>query len=158
LRLEICPNWLSTELLVFRAKFRGHELCLFRKASNMAILTRHSFAIERLARRPGWFKPDRYRYYCIRCHWMFLVEGRRVCALSESCHPLSDPENGGRVASFAVGPCPAMPPECVSAARGIPATKPHQKIATVLPSTPTSGQSRATTGLKSVSSQKTNVA
>jgi hypothetical protein len=74
--------------------------------------TRHNFAIEPLGRRPGWFTSRQYRYYCIRCHWMFQVEGFKVCALDESSEPLPEPENGQRVSSFALGPCVAMLPEC----------------------------------------------
>ncbi len=99
----------------------------------MTFRTRHSFAIEPVGYRSGWFKPRQYRYYCIRCHWMFLVQGRKVCALDESCEPLPEPENGRRVASFALGPCPAIPAECPPIAAGIHATSAHRKTATVLP-------------------------
>jgi hypothetical protein len=79
---------------------------------------RHSFAIESLGRRPGWFAPSSYRYYCVRCHWMFLVQGSKVCALNDSSTPLPELENGRRTATFAIGPCPAVPPECLPPTRG----------------------------------------
>jgi hypothetical protein len=102
---------------------------------------RHNFVIERLACRPGWFRRPRYRYYCIRCHWMFLVEGRKVCALNESCDALPEPENAQRVASFALGPCVAMPAECSWRTPQIRATSAHRKTTTVLPLIGSLGQS-----------------
>jgi hypothetical protein len=91
-----------------------------------AIQMRHNFAIERLG-RPERFKPQRYTYFCIHCRWSFLVEGWKACALDESRQPLSEPENGERVATFAVGPCPAAPPEYVPLSGGICATTAQQK-------------------------------
>jgi hypothetical protein len=81
---------------------------------------RHNFAIERLGRSKR-FKPQRYTYFCIRCHWIFLVEGWKAYALNESSQPLSEPENGERASTFAVGPCPAAPPEYILLRREIPA-------------------------------------
>ena len=150
LRLEICPSRLFHKILFFRSKFRRHALCLLVRTHSMAIQVQHNFAIERLGRQSGWFKPDRYRYYCIRCHWQFLVEGRKVCALSDSCHPLPEPESSARIASFALGPCAARPPECLSIVRGVPRSSAHQKTTTVLDSIGTSEQSRALAWLKSV--------
>ena len=34
---------------------------------------RHNFAIWVMGRRPGWFKPQRYMYRCLRCKWAFMV-------------------------------------------------------------------------------------
>ena len=80
---------------------------------------RHNFAIQSLGRRPGWLMPQRYVYYCVRCRWMFLVVGSKVCALNDSSAPLPELENGRRTATFEIGPCPAIPPECMSLTRGI---------------------------------------
>jgi hypothetical protein len=103
----------------------------------------HNFVIEPLGRRPGWFKRPQYRYYCIRCHWIFLVEGMKVCALNESSEPLSEPENGQRVASFALGPCITMPPERSWRTREIKASGARRKATTVPSLTGRLGQSRS---------------
>jgi hypothetical protein len=73
---------------------------------------RHTFAIKDLG-QSGWFKPHRYRYFCLLCRWTFLVENRRgdATALDESGQALSGGENAARVATFALGPCPASMPE-----------------------------------------------
>jgi hypothetical protein len=73
---------------------------------------RHEFAIEDLG-QAGWLKPHRYRYFCIRCRWLFLIENRRgdATAVDGSWRPLREPEQSTRVATFALGPCPAAPPE-----------------------------------------------
>ena len=72
---------------------------------------RHMFAIKDLG-QSGWFKPHRYRYFCVLCRWTFLVENRRgdATALDESGQALRGAENAARVATFAVGPCPAAMP------------------------------------------------
>lgn len=71
-------------------------------------LARHEFAIEHLG-RAGWLKPRRYRYFCVRCHWLFLIDNRLgdATAVDGSGRPLREPEQSARVASFALGPCPA---------------------------------------------------
>ena len=73
---------------------------------------RHSFAIKDLG-QSGWFKPHRYRYFCVLCRWTFLVDNRRgdAFALDESGQALSGAENAARAATFALGPCPAAMPE-----------------------------------------------
>jgi hypothetical protein len=101
----------------------------------------HSYVIEPLGRRPGWFKHPQYRYYCIRCHWMFLVDGRKIHALNESCDSLLEPENSHRVASFALGPCVAIPPKCSWMGPEINATSAYRKTTVGLSSTGGSGQS-----------------
>jgi hypothetical protein len=85
---------------------------------------RHSFSIESLGGRPGWFGPSRYRYYCVRCHWMFQVQDSNVTALDDSCTPLPELEDRERTATFAVGPCPAIPLECLPLTRAIEAASP----------------------------------
>ena len=82
---------------------------------------RHNFAIEPLG-PIGRFKAQRYLYFCIHCRWFFLVEGWKACALDQSSQPLSEPENGERVSTFAVGPCRAAPREYIPLRREIPAT------------------------------------
>jgi hypothetical protein len=79
---------------------------------------RHMFAIRDLG-QSGWFKPHRYRYFCVLCRWTFLVENRRgdATGLDESGRALHGAENAGRVATFALGPCPAAMPELQSAER-----------------------------------------
>jgi hypothetical protein len=69
---------------------------------------RHEFAIEDLG-QARWLTPHRYRYFCIRCRWLFLIENRLgdATAVDESGQPLREPEQGTRVATFALGPCPA---------------------------------------------------
>jgi hypothetical protein len=78
----------------------------------------HNFAIDSIARGPGWFAPSRHRYYCVRCHWMFLVQGSDVTALNDAGEPLPKTENNQRTATFAVGPCPALPAGCLPRTRG----------------------------------------
>ena len=79
---------------------------------------RHTFAIKDLG-QSSWMKPHRYRYFCILCRWTFLVENRRgdAIALDESGQPVSGPENVERVATFALGPCPAAMPDLQFAER-----------------------------------------
>jgi hypothetical protein len=156
LRFEICAIRLLINPNLFRQILWARSVPI-RIGAPCMIPGQHSFAIERLGRRSGWFKPDRYRFYCIRCHWMFLVEGQRVCALNDSCVPLTEPENGRRVASFALGPCTAMPLECLMTERRALRTHPTQKITTLLPSIGTAGQTRPIAWLKSVSFPKPNV-
>ena len=60
---------------------------------------RHSYAIKVLGKLPGFFQPQRYSYYCVRCKWSFLVnDGRRgvVTALDASGKPLERPEAAER--------------------------------------------------------------
>jgi hypothetical protein len=73
---------------------------------------RHTFAIEDLG-QSGWFKPHNYRYFCVKCRWTFLVENRRgdATASDDSSRPLNGTEGAARVATFAIGPCPAAMPE-----------------------------------------------
>jgi hypothetical protein len=86
---------------------------------------RHEFAIEDLG-QAGWLRPHRYRYFCIRCRWLFLIENRRgkATAVDESGRPLCEPEQSDRVASFALGPCPAALPDIVREKR-----RPYRKFA-----------------------------
>ena len=33
----------------------------------------HNFAIWVMGKRPGFFRPQRYMYRCLRCKWAFVV-------------------------------------------------------------------------------------
>jgi hypothetical protein len=73
--------------------------------------TPHLFAIKVLDKLPGFFKPQRYLYHCVRCKWSFVVnDGRRgaLRPVPENGTPLSRDEVVARAATFAAGPCPAM--------------------------------------------------
>jgi len=66
---------------------------------------RHLFAIERLPNGRMLHGYD-YRYYCVRCHWLFLVDRHGgVIALDGLNHPLPISEGALRVRTFAYGPC-----------------------------------------------------
>ena len=72
---------------------------------------KHNFAIWVMGRRPGWFKPQRYMYRCLRCKWSFVVnDGRRgaLRPIPENGTPLTRDEVVARAETFAAGPCPAM--------------------------------------------------
>ena len=66
---------------------------------------RHLFAITHLSdHRPrhGYH----YRYYCIRCRWLFMVNRHgAVVALDAHSRPLAIAEGALRVRTFAHGPC-----------------------------------------------------
>jgi hypothetical protein len=71
----------------------------------------HNFAVWVLGRRPGFLKPQRYRYECLRCKWTFLVNDEHrgaVRAVADEGVPLSDSETAQRLATFAEGPCPGI--------------------------------------------------
>jgi len=64
---------------------------------------RHLFAIENL---PNGKYGYNYRYYCVRCHWLFLVDRHGgVVALDGLNHPLPISEGARRARTFAYGPC-----------------------------------------------------
>jgi hypothetical protein len=66
---------------------------------------RHLFAIEHFSNGKLVHGYD-YRYYCVRCHWLFLVDRHGgIIALDGLSRPL--PISGGalRVRTFAYGPC-----------------------------------------------------
>jgi hypothetical protein len=73
--------------------------------------TKHIFAIKILDKLPGLFKPHRYLYHCARCKWSFVVNDGRSGAINpvdNDGNPLPDDESLKRIATFALGPCPAM--------------------------------------------------
>lgn len=71
----------------------------------------HTFVVRGLRKR-GMFKPRSYVYFCLRCKYAFLRnEGSGlITALDRSAQPIPDPENSGRLATFAHGPCTALKP------------------------------------------------
>ena len=68
---------------------------------------RHNFAIWVMGRRPGWFKPQRYMYRCLRCRWCFIVndEYRGSLRCASDAGELSRSEELRRIGSFIDGPC-----------------------------------------------------
>lgn len=72
-------------------------------------ILRHNFAIWMMGRQPGWFKPQRYMYRCLRCKWAFMVNDERsgsVRVATDTAQELSAAEEQRRLASFVEGPCP----------------------------------------------------
>src|SRR5579862_4109075 len=69
-------------------------------------MLKHNFHVEDPG-KPDGFKAHRYRYTCVRCGWVFLVENWRVkiCALDGQLNPWSEAEGIRRLATFAEGPC-----------------------------------------------------
>ena len=79
--------------------------------AQMAAATKHVFAIKILDKLPGLFKPNRYLYYCARCKWSFVVNDGRsgvITAMDDNGNYLPHDEAQKRVATFALGPCPAL--------------------------------------------------
>jgi hypothetical protein len=79
--------------------------------AQMAAATKHVFAIKILDKLPGLFKPNRYLYYCARCKWSFVVNDGRsgvITAVDGDGNSLQHDEAESRVATFALGPCPAL--------------------------------------------------
>jgi hypothetical protein len=68
---------------------------------------RHLFAIQRF--RSGTVRnPYNYCYYCVRCRWAFLVDGRGgVVAVDKDKRPLDGVVGAYRVETFKHGPCGA---------------------------------------------------
>ncbi len=68
---------------------------------------RHNFAIWVMGRRPGWFKPQRYMYRCLRCKWAFMVNDDHSGSLRVADDTaISAAEAQRRLATFVAGPCP----------------------------------------------------
>jgi hypothetical protein len=70
---------------------------------------RHNFAIWVMGKRPGFFKPQRYMYRCLRCKWTFIVNddhrGDLRVARDDGVE-VSAEEAQRRLATFESGPCP----------------------------------------------------
>ena len=70
---------------------------------------KHNFAIWVMGRRPGWFKPQRHMYRCLRCKWSFVINDERrgsVRVAADTTGELTREEELRRIATFADGPCP----------------------------------------------------
>jgi hypothetical protein len=70
---------------------------------------RHNFAIWVMGRRPGWFKPQRYMYRCLRCKWAFMVNDEHSGSLrvaADEAGAITAAEEKRRLDSFVAGPCP----------------------------------------------------
>jgi hypothetical protein len=68
---------------------------------------RHNFAIWVMGRRPGWFKPQRYMYRCLRCKWAFMVNDDHSGSVRVAGDKEINPaEAQRRLATFVEGPCP----------------------------------------------------
>jgi hypothetical protein len=66
---------------------------------------RHLFAIEHFTNGKAHHGYC-YRYYCVRCRWMFLVDRHGgVIALDNCSRPLAISEGARRLQTFACGPC-----------------------------------------------------
>jgi hypothetical protein len=72
---------------------------------------KHDYFIEDLGQPAGWFKAHRYRYLCMRCGWVFIVENRagEVSAMGEGDEGLPEPQNSQRIKTFVDGPCTPLP-------------------------------------------------
>src|SRR5262249_45292284 len=76
---------------------------------NTSNVLRHNFAIWVMGRRPGWFKPQRYMYRCLRCKWAFMVNDEHSGSLrvaNDVVGELTATEEKRRLDSFLAGPCP----------------------------------------------------
>jgi hypothetical protein len=76
---------------------------------NTKDVLRHNFAIWVMGRRPGWFKPQRYMYRCLRCKWAFMVNDEHSGSLrvaADTAGELTAAEEQRRLDSFIAGPCP----------------------------------------------------
>lgn len=78
------------------------------KVNTQSVL-RHNFAIWVMGRRPGWFKPQRYMYRCLRCKWAFMINDDHHGSLrvvADTAGELTAAEEKRRRESFLEGPCP----------------------------------------------------
>jgi hypothetical protein len=100
--------------------------------SNNDISLKHNFAIWVMGKRPGFFKPQRYIYRCLRCKWTFVVndEYRGSLRVARDDGVETNPEEAlKRLATFEHGPCPghqqtaSEPAVQAPAARVIPLRK-----------------------------------
>ena len=70
---------------------------------------RHNFAIWVMGRKPGFFKPQRYMYRCLRCKWAFMVNDERrgsIRVAADKTGEITAAEAERRLATFEGGPCP----------------------------------------------------
>jgi hypothetical protein len=79
------------------------------KTNSIHDVFRHNFAIWVMGRKPGWFKPQRYVYRCLRCKWTFIVNDEHngsVRVAADRAGQMTSAEERRRLASFVDGPCP----------------------------------------------------
>ena len=81
----------------------------------------HNFAIWVMGRRPGFFKPQRYKYLCMRCKWSFILNDEyrgsiRVCL--EKAGAMTTAEAEYRLRTFESGPCPGSQSSKVQSPEG----------------------------------------
>jgi len=72
---------------------------------------RHNFSIWVLGKKPGFFKPQRYIYRCVRCKWAFVVNDDyrgQVRVAHENGAEIDPKEALRRLATFQDGPCPGF--------------------------------------------------
>ena len=75
---------------------------------------RHNFAMWVLGKKPGFFKPQRYIYRCVRCKWAFVVNDDyrgQVRVAHENGAEIEPEEAQTRLATFHNGPCPGFDKE-----------------------------------------------
>jgi hypothetical protein len=90
---------------------RGERMA-FKERTPMKVIStntlRHNFAIWVMGRKPGWFKPQRYMYRCLRCKWSFVIndERRGSIRVAADTPGMTAEEEARRLATFADGPCP----------------------------------------------------
>src|ERR1019366_4678854 len=68
---------------------------------------RHNFAIWVMGRKPGFFKPQRYMYRCLRCKWAFMVNDERRGSIrvgADKTGEITAAEAERRLGTFAGGP------------------------------------------------------
>jgi len=77
---------------------------------------RHNYAIWIMGRKPGWLKPQRYMYRCLRCKWAFIINdgGRGTIRVAADTAGLSREEELRRIATFTDGPCPGYQHETLA--------------------------------------------
>lgn len=89
---------------------RGSRLLgSYRMKVNTNTILRHNFAIWVMGRRPGFFKPQRYLYRCLRCKWAFMVNDDHsgsVRVAADKAGEITAAQEERRLASFVSGPCP----------------------------------------------------
>ena len=73
---------------------------------------RHNFAIWVLGRNPGFWKPQRYMYRCVRCKWTFVINDGKSGVIravaNDNGTSITPEEARARLATFAEGPCPGL--------------------------------------------------
>jgi hypothetical protein len=71
-------------------------------------ILRHNFAIWVMGRHPGWFKPQRYMYRCLRCKWTFVINDEyrgSIRVAADKTGETTAAEAERRLATFEGGPC-----------------------------------------------------